>query len=99
MATLTMHPYDASRVSWNMVDKRASAFASDLGLRPGHRFESIYDDACDDGICIVNHNTGRAVVWALRADATSEAFRFVPATESIHKYPHMQGWELTIYNT
>src|SRR5580765_2874475 len=56
MSQLFMYELPLSRFHWNKATKELSAEASDLD---GFRIQQIWDDACDEGICIRSERTGR----------------------------------------
>lgn len=57
---------------------------SDLG--PGFQFGRVYDDACDEGLTLVSHRTGREVVYVVNHQQYKEgelvAWELIPAKPS-----------------
>lgn len=77
--------------------------ASDLGLRPGHQWERLYDDACDVGIVLRSHKTGVETRWYLQdterdAEGDVTCWKFRPCSESARKSPDIAAYTLVILN-
>lgn len=80
--------------------KVMTAEASDLGFNGAYQ---LYDDACDEGICIKSKHTGRIEEFYLPCDGTGEVknnegellvWRFIPASQKLRE----EGWEVHIFN-
>lgn len=63
MTLLTPTPISTSRFTWSPSDRMFVTEESSLGpdFRPG----PVFDDACDIGITLVSHRTGKQIVCAL----------------------------------
>lgn len=76
--------------------------ASDLGLKPGFKFEQIYDDACDVGLTMKSHVTGREITFFLQEEIRSadelQGWQLKPIPELIRKHPQLAGLTLIIFN-
>lgn len=99
---LKLTPYSANNVEWLGRLKRGVVDASTLGLRPGHQFQPLYDDACDVGLALYNDKTQATVVWFWSEDVFVDGdlafYRLKPTYESVRKYPGLEGYELHILN-
>lgn len=74
---------------------------SDLGRRSIE--EQLYDDACDVGVALYNPTTTRNTRWYWAkekkdADGDLQVTILRPCSESIYKYPTLEGWELHVLN-
>ena len=83
-------------------DKTMSCEASTLGIRsPEYQ---LYDDACDVGICLRSHKTGKLAsfyVYDVDKDASDEdiyGWHLKPCPESLRKCPELKGWTVLIIN-
>lgn len=96
-------PLDAHRFTTKWGAKVIFADASDLGFRagqvPGGR---LYDDACDEGITVINHRNGMHTHWFRSDDIVIgdevQGWTYKISPETVAKVPHMKGWEVHILN-
>jgi hypothetical protein len=66
-------------------------------LGPDFDFSRVWNDACDEGLTIVSHKTGREIVFAInntRRDADND----VVAWELTSVSPKFHGISLVIFN-
>lgn len=103
MAQLNPAPRSSVGIYHNARMHELVAEASDLGLRPGHQWEQLYDDACDVGIVLRSHRTGMLSRWYLHetkrdADGDVICWIFHPCSESINKHLALASYTLRILN-
>jgi len=76
--------------------------ASTLGLRPGHQWDQLYDDACDVGIPLRSHKTGVVSTWFLLETITQNGevlgWMLKPTHETIRRQPQLAEYQLNISN-
>lgn len=63
MTVLKPSPVSTRRLSYDRAANLLVAEISDFGR--GFSFGRVYDDACDEGLTLVSHCTGREVVCAV----------------------------------
>ena len=83
--------------------KVKSAEASELGFKPGEvPGGRLYDDACDSGITLNVMGTDVYTHWyegeAQHFQGEVTAWVFHPTTETLRRWPHLQGWQVHILN-
>lgn len=102
MAQLNPIPFSSQNVDHSEQQRRLQVEASTLGLRPGHQFDRLHDDACDVGIVLQNPRTGNLTRWAHKEDidwaGEVGGWVFVPCPETLRKQPELEGYTLTIFN-
>jgi hypothetical protein len=64
MATLRPAPVSTRQV---LYDAQRRLFVADIS--DTHGFGRVYDDACDEGLTLVSHLTGKEVVFAVWNEA------------------------------
>jgi hypothetical protein len=103
MAQLTLVPH--STVSLYRIPAKGQLVgeASEMGIRPGHQWERLYDDACDVGIALQSHKTGVTTRWYLLdterdAEGDITCWKFRPCSESARKSPEIAAYTLVILN-
>jgi len=76
--------------------------ASTLGLKPGHVWDRLYDDACDEGIALRSHKTGMVSTWHVVETITQDGevlgWMLKPTTESVWRMPELRNYQLNIVN-
>lgn len=77
-----------------------SAFVSDL---PRFDPEQVYPDACDEGICLVSHKTGRKAWFVLSTTHVNREnelthWTFVPSTEALRVDPRLGNVRVEVFN-
>ena len=96
---LTTNPFTA-----NVEKKLLYAEASDCGIKPGVvPGGRLYDDACDEGITLLNPRTFVKTHWYrtqedLQHNGEFGGWRFKPCTEALRRQPQLEGWEVHILN-
>ena len=103
MAQLNPMPRSAFGLYHNARQKKLVGEASEMGLRPGHHWDRLYDDACDVGIVLRSHRTGELSRWFLSEtikDADGDVTEWVlkPCSETLHKLPYLAMYTLHILN-
>lgn len=105
MAQLNLIPRSTKSLVRYPAQGKLVVEASDLGLRPGHQWERLYDDACDVGIALLSHRTGTVVRWYLQegetvTDAEGEVvcWKLRPCSESLRLNPDVAHYTLHILN-
>lgn len=93
-----IHVTSAFHISGN---KRIVVEHSDIGNC--NIAAQLYDDACDVGIVLYNPFTGRTTRWYLQQEVKDQEGElqvtvFKPTSETLHKHPANEGWELHILN-
>ena len=86
---------------YNKPNRSFLADASDLGNGP--LFHRIYPDACDVGITLISHQTGKEVTYYLEKEGRNrdnEVTHWIlkPTPESIRKVPACRHTYVTIFN-
>lgn len=81
--------------------KLLTAEHSDLGSPPLRN--RLYDDACDEGITLVNLQRSTFTSWYLdREERDAEGdithWVFLPTEETLRKHPTTHGYTLKIFN-
>lgn len=79
IGNLELHTYDVAHFDWE--GSHGVAYASDLGAPLGRLFARVYDDACDVGLRLVDHTTGRGMTYVVEEE-------FKTPTEPL------AGWQL-----
>jgi hypothetical protein len=79
------------------------ARASDLGIKPGHQWQRLYDNEVDVGICIQGRSGGAVTRWYLvdserNRDGTVVQWMFRACSESINMVPELVKYDLHIVN-
>jgi hypothetical protein len=84
--------------------KRLTCFHSDLP-RNSIPYEPLYDDACDVGFAVRSTKTGQVTRWYFAHhnrtnDVDNELVEtvFEPCTETVRKFPQLEGYRLFIGN-
>jgi hypothetical protein len=83
-------------------DKNERCFVAEISdLGPGFEFHRVYDDACDVGLTVISHRSGREVVFAVDEVETDRegdilAWRLVPA--SYQRALLIDNVTMTIFN-
>jgi hypothetical protein len=101
---LKLTPYTLRGALHSINEKLVTAEASTLGLRPGHVWQQLYDDACDVGIALYNPQTGSTTTWHLCESETvvrdGDLMWWVlrPTTETVWQVPKLAGYTLKIFN-
>lgn len=77
-----------------------TAEISELG---GLRFIQAYPDACDIGIDIVSHVTGKESRWVQVQESRNDDgditdWKFVPTADTIRKIPSLRNWKVVVFN-
>ncbi len=103
MAQLNLIPHRSIGIYHFASSKMLQVEASDLGLRPGHAWEQLYDDACDVGIAIQSHRTNEVSRWYLTntvRDSEGDIVKwvFAPCSETTRQLPTLKGYTLHIIN-
>ena len=105
MTTLQLNAYSTQGIALYPAQGLMVAEASDLGLRPGHVWEQLYDDACDVGIALRSHKTGVVTTWYLCEgdtvkDADGDILWWVlkPTTETVRSAPTLAAYRLKVFN-
>lgn len=63
MTILRPNPVALSQFTW---DRSANLLVAEMSSLDG--FGRVFDDACDEGLTIISHHTGREVVYAVMAE-------------------------------
>lgn len=94
-----LNPAPCSTISLYRIPAKGQLVgeASSLGLRPGHQWDRLYDDACDVGIVLRSHKTGELSRWYL-SEENQEAWIFKPCPETIRAQPQLAAYTLHILN-
>lgn len=105
---LSPTPYTCTKQAgwhWDKVNKCFSAEASTLGMRPGHAWDQLYDDACDVGMHLFSPGLNERTAWYLcegetQRDAEGDVLAWVlkPCVEDVRKWPKLEGYTLKIFN-
>lgn len=79
------------------------ALVGDISDFPGLKASRMYDDACDEGIAIINSKTGNVTRWTAPLTGTFRDnellfWEFTPAPESVRRNPVIAGYRLFLYN-
>lgn len=102
MATLPLQPYDAKTLTCSRDRKMLAGDMSDLRMQPGFTYPRLYDDAMDVGIAFHNDATGFTTVWYWVEDVIRDGdlleSRFKPTNETVRKLPHLEGYQLILFN-
>ena len=106
MAQIFLNARSARGMYHILSKKELVTEASTLGLRPGHQWERLYDDACDVGIVLRSHKTGVEIRWYLQdterdAEGDVTCWKFRPCSESARKNPDIDPREaatLSLFN-
>jgi len=66
-------------------------------------FRPVYSDACDLGFQLMNDNTGNTTMWVVSQEVRDEdgdltAWKLVPMSKELVRFPEIKGWSITIYN-
>lgn len=65
-------------------------------------FCPLYDDACDVGFTLRNPATGHTTRWfqdeTHRREGEVTHWTFKPTSETLLKYPRLEGWTVIIFN-
>lgn len=101
-----MIPVNVSTKQFN-YDKATRTFSADMStLDQGRRFNvwhQAYSDACDEGIRLESHITGKEVMYVVEKrdmnDTDIAGWHLVPTKESIRKVPECKGTKMFIVNT
>jgi hypothetical protein len=67
------------------------------------RFNRLYDDACDVGLCIWSEQLKMVTRWYLSMEKTDNEGELqetilLPCPETVRKAPVLRGWQLRIWN-
>lgn len=96
----------------NITPKSSSMFSVDVAekmmivehstLRP--QYVQLYDDACDAGIAIRSERTGAITYWYFAEEIKDgegdlQVTILKPVTETVRKFPHLEGWTVHVLNT
>lgn len=97
---LEIWPVSSAQFTHNADTKMLVVEASEVG--PIHQ---LYDDACDIGIAIRSDRTGAITYWYLcesetqhDADGDIVAQYLYPTVETVRKFPHLEGYKITMFN-
>ena len=88
-------------------DKETKTFSADMSqLDQGRRvnvWRQAYSDACDEGIMVISHTTGKEVMYVVERtdenDGDIRGWHLVPTKDSIRAVPECKGTKLFIINT
>lgn len=53
---------------FSYLDGQLTSEASDLGMKPGEVFQAIYNDACDQGMYVRSHLSGKLAPFTLEEE-------------------------------
>lgn len=102
---LQLSPHSTQGITRYPAQVLMTVEASTLGLRPGHVWERLYDDACDVGLALRSHKTGEVSTWYLcegetKVDSEGDVQHWIlkPTAESVRKHRGLDGYTLKIYN-
>lgn len=99
MAKLNVVQISSKAFTHSSVGKFLTTEISDLRIRG---FDRLYDDACDEGLVLVNEKTGNKTTWSLQQPIFCEdelsAWLLKPTAESLYKNPALAGYSMTIFN-
>ena len=105
MTTLQLNAHSTEGITRFPAQGLMTVEASTLGLRPGHVWQQLYDDACDVGIALRSHKTGVTTTWYLCegdtvTDADGDVLWWVlkPTTETVRINPSLSAYRLKVYN-
>jgi hypothetical protein len=103
MAQLTLVPFTTQGMSRLPKAGLLLGEASTMGIRPGHQWERLYDDACDVGLALTSHKTGVTTTWYLKdtvKDSEQEVlgWMFCPTPETARRHPELARYQLNIGN-
>jgi len=87
-------------------DKATRTFSAEISmLDQGGRinvWQQAYQDACDEGIKVVSHNTGKEVMYVVNrkdeSDGEIHGWHLIPTADSIRRVPECKGTKLFIMN-
>ncbi len=73
---------------------------AELGVK---QFERVYPDACDLGMVLVSHKTGKATTWVIDevrfdSDGSILEWHLIPTNDTMRFNPELIGWTLHIAN-
>ena len=89
-----------TQFSRNTKTKTMTADMSDLGNDP---FVRAYDDACDLGLPVVSHVTGKVIMWVNTAmemdrEGDLQTMTFEPTAQSLRTNRNATGWQIVLFN-
>lgn len=92
--------HTASRFTYNKDRKELVAEISDLG---DNAFGQIYPDACDYGLILISHVTGRETKWVVteerrNADNELQYWALIPTAETLRREPATRGHTIVVLN-
>lgn len=65
---MAANTYRSTQFDFNLQTRTLSQDASSLGIKPGHVFEAIYNDACDQGVYVRSERTGKVAPFVLHEE-------------------------------
>ena len=78
------------------------AFASDIAETRPSLFKQIYPDACDAGLVLVSHRTGREADFVVsevkKSEDGIESWTLVPTAAALRQDRHLAGIQVLIFN-
>lgn len=91
------------------VNKEDKSFTADISDFHGGLFDlcqRIYPDASDDGFQTESSRSGQLATFYFEEEfyhgpiheRELAGWKFKPTTETIKKLPHLDGWEVVIFN-
>lgn len=98
---LTLIPTDINNLQHSAQQK---SFIGDITDVATHNLQRFYDDACDEGVALLNPKTGNITYWTvaheLRAGCEGELEGWVlhPTFNSVYRNPELRGYTLTLIN-
>lgn len=103
MAQLALTPFTTQGLSRMPRAGVLLGEASTLGIRPGHQWERLYDDAVDVGLALRSHRTGVVTRWSLLETVTDSrgevlGWMFRPTTEAVRANPELARYQLNLAN-
>lgn len=71
--------------------------------RRAFNWTRLYPDACDVGVILLSHKTGKEVRYYLNdvhtdADNDVQYWELLPCTEDVRKHPGVEGTKILIWN-
>lgn len=100
---LNVHPLSSRLFTYNEKTKTFVGESSELS---GQYLSRLYDDACDVGLCIVSHTTGKQVTYYMDKEYTKGTvwdeeithWTYLPTSESLRQVPDCKGTSVTVFN-
>ena len=89
------------RLTWS---KQTRSFVAEISDFNGTNLQlaRLYPDACDVGLTLVSHRTGREATYALYQEVRSEgevqAWEFTPTRETLRAQPQLKGTKVVLFN-